>query len=68
MLWVATIFVTGFGLFPYYVYSVIPTLGKPTTTESTKSDNRSQDAVVMIIRTIRVYGMTCPACAAELEF
>lgn len=67
MLWVATVFVIAFALFPYYSPALIRTFADPPAAAPTSSSGQSGDAAAIDTRTFRVDGMTCPACAVALE-
>ena len=58
MLWVATVFVAAFALFPNYVGYLIAT---DTPTETLAADAQTIPVI------LRVEGMTCDACAAVVR-
>lgn len=65
MLWVATVFVLAFALFPYYGPALIRAFAEPTP--NAVSTGPGDSSAALTTRTYRVDGMTCAACAAGLE-
>jgi len=61
MLWVATVFVIAFALFPYYSSAMVRTFADPPASVGTDT------AAIGTTRVFQIEGMTCTACAAGLE-
>lgn len=66
MLWVATVFVIAFALFPYYSPALIRAFAGPRTAASEASGSVDM-ATAQTTRIYHIEGMTCSACAAGLE-
>ncbi|MBI1367133.1 MAG: hypothetical protein GC162_00615 [Planctomycetes bacterium] len=65
MLWVATVFVIAFALFPYYSPMLIRTFNGGDS--AAPPDAATPQATVLATYRFRVEGMTCTGCAAGLE-
>lgn len=66
MLWVATVFVIAFTLFPYYSPALVRAFAD-SPVNATPADGGTDPAAIAVTRVFRVEGMTCTACAATLE-
>jgi len=64
MLWVATIFVIAFAMFPSYSPALIRASASPT---SSKGSGTIDTTTPLTAHTYHIEGMTCAACAAGLE-
>lgn len=67
ILWVATVFVIAFALFPYYSPALVRAFAGQQTAASSESSGPTDAATASVTRTFHVEGMTCRACAATLE-
>lgn len=68
MLWVASVFVIAFALFPYYSPAVMRTWAGSTAGDaSTPVQDHSRAPIQTVSQTYAIDGMTCRACAATLE-
>jgi len=67
MLWVATVFVIIFALFPYYSPTLVREVASQSATVSFESGSPTDATATSVTRTFHVEGMTCRTCAATLE-
>lgn len=66
MLWIATVFVIAFALFPYYSPALVRAFAA-TPADVTTADNGRDSVVTAATRVFHIKGMTCAGCAAALE-
>lgn len=68
MLWVATVFVIAFALFPYYSPALVRAWAGATSADASKAaQGQSIGSNGTTTQTYAIDGMTCRACAATLE-